>query len=146
MLAFELGEIVDQLLGQACIGRQPVAVMAMPRKEMQTKIERRKRVPFFLARIRFLHQVIELAAGALGRGLDMDELTGVNGAERAGFDFLRLVGSRALILPYSDTCRTCNVPPRCDVPTWMLEPFSKAISVVESLTVGTRCLSQAGKR
>src|SRR6185436_4464218 len=91
MLAFELGEIVDQLLGQACIGWQPVAVMAMPRKEMQTKIERRKRVPFFYARIRLLHQVIELAAGALGGRLDVNELTGMDSSECTGFDFFRLV-------------------------------------------------------
>ena len=79
-------------------------MVAVPRKEMQPEIEWRKRVAFLLARIRFLHQVIELAAGAFRCGLNMNELPGVHGAESAG------------------------------------------ISVVESLTVGTRCLSQAGKR
>ena len=34
---------------------------------MQPEIERRKRVAFLLSRIRFLHQVIELAAGALAQ-------------------------------------------------------------------------------
>ena len=94
MLAFKLGKVVDQLLGQACVSRQPVAVVSMPRKEMQPEIEWRKRVSLLLPRIRFLHQVIELAAGAFGRGLDVNELTGVDGAERPSLDLFRLVGRK----------------------------------------------------
>src|SRR5262245_3612533 len=41
VLAFEFGKIVDQLRGQACVGWQPITVVAMPWKKMQPEIERR---------------------------------------------------------------------------------------------------------